>query len=50
MEFCAAEFLSVSALAGVAEETDVGVPMSVALSTGEGGHENRKEQNRPVLA
>ena len=37
MELCAAEFSSVSASSGVAEETDAGVAFSVALSTGEGG-------------
>ena len=39
MEYCAAEFSSVSAPSGVAEETDAGVRVtfSVALCAGEGG-------------
>ena len=37
MEFCIAEFPSVSASSGVTEETDAGVAISVALSAGEGG-------------
>ena len=37
MEFCAAEFPSVSASSGVAEETDAGVAFSVTPSAGEGG-------------
>ena len=37
MWFYVAEFSSVSASSGVAEETDVGVAFSVALSAGEGG-------------
>ena len=37
VEFCAAEFSSVSASSGVAEETNAGVALSVALSAGEGG-------------
>ena len=32
--FCAAEFLSASASSGVAEVTDAGVAIAVALSTG----------------
>ena len=37
MEFCVAEFSSASASSGVAEETDAGVALSVALSASEGG-------------
>ena len=37
LEFCAAEFSSVSASSGVAEESDAGVAFSVVLSAGEGG-------------
>ena len=37
MDFCAAEFSSVSASPGVAEETEARVAISVALSAGEGG-------------
>ena len=37
MELCAAEFSSVSASSGVAEETDAGVAFPVALSAGEDG-------------
>ena len=37
MESCTAEFSSVSASSGVAEEADARVEFSVALSAGEGG-------------
>ena len=40
MEFCAAEFSSVSASSGVAEETNARVAFSVALYAGEGGHQS----------